>query len=76
MNDERDDNGFGGGFWLRFIGVMLAIVIAAWIFFLFLGWVWGTWGFLASVIAFVAIAVGAGYLYDRRERLERSKYAA
>lgn len=65
------DSKLGAGFWLAVIGLGVGAVIAAAVMFKVFGWVWYTWGLLGAFLLFTLIAVGVGWVFDRREQRKR-----
>lgn len=55
------------GLWLKFAGLSLAIGIAAMIFFLLINRAVYAWGFFGALVAFGAVLLLFGWLYDRRQ---------
>jgi uncharacterized membrane protein len=60
------DRTVGGRFWLGMIATIVGIGIAAAIVFLLIGAALVTWGVLGAFIVFGGLALGIGWLYDRR----------
>ncbi len=56
----------GGRFWIGLVAVIVAIGIGTMIVFLILGAALATWGILGMFLLIAAIALGAGWVYDRR----------
>lgn len=73
MNDDSD--GLGPGFWLMLIGGCVAAVIAGGILFYLFGMAWYAWGLLGAFVCFGAVALGAAYIIDRREKNRRKSLA-
>jgi len=63
-----DDGSLGGGFWLRLIGVGVAVVIGAFLVFWLIGSAWYAWGFVGCFIFVGIVLLALGWAYDRRER--------
>lgn len=55
----------GAGFWLKTIGVVVAMGIAGLVLFLILGMAWYAWGLLGAFLFVVAVLVGIAWIYDR-----------
>lgn len=55
----------GGRFWLKVVGIALAIGIGGIILFSLIGWAWYAWGFFGALIFFGAVLIGAAWLIDR-----------
>jgi hypothetical protein len=62
------ETGLGTRFWVGLAAGALGLGIAAVLVFVLFGAVWYAWGFVAAVIAFIAVASGLMYLSDRRAR--------
>jgi hypothetical protein len=75
MRDNGDD-GLGATFWLAVIGICLGAAIAGALLFFLIGWLWAAIGALGAFVVFGSLAVGAGALFDRRERERRRQLAA
>jgi hypothetical protein len=75
VNDDNDDD-FGGGFWLKLVGLIAAAVIGVGIVLALFTHIWSKWGFLAAFIAFGGLLLLIAYIYDRRERNRRKGLAA
>jgi hypothetical protein len=69
-----DDEGLGGRFWLRILGLTVGGIIAAAILFGFFGWVWYSWGLFGAFLLFAAGAIAFGYFYDKREGRRAADY--
>lgn len=57
-------------FWLRMIGVIVAIGVGAAIVFLLIGAALTAWGVLGALLAIFVVILAAGWLYDRRKATE------
>jgi membrane protein implicated in regulation of membrane protease activity len=55
----------GAGFWLKMIGVIVAIGVAGLVVFLIIGMAWYAWGFLGAFLFVVAVLAGIAWFYDR-----------
>jgi membrane protein implicated in regulation of membrane protease activity len=58
----------GNRFFLSVAGVCLGVGVAVIVVFLLLGWAWYALGAVGALLLFAIILLGAGYLYDRREK--------
>jgi 4-hydroxybenzoate polyprenyltransferase len=59
---------FGGKFWLKLIGGVIACAIATVIIFIVLGSVWYSWGFLGALVVLAIVFGTMGWMHDKRER--------
>lgn len=75
MQDDRDDEGLGGRFWLKLIGVLVAGGFVVMLLFGIWGRAWYTWGMLGALIFMGLLAIAFGYVWDRREQKRRSGIA-
>jgi membrane protein YdbS with pleckstrin-like domain len=57
----------GGRFWLRLIGLTIAIGIAALIVFLLIDVVWYAWGVVGALLVLFLVMLVIGWAYDRRQ---------
>ena len=74
--DDSDDEGLGGRFWLKLIGLIVAGGFVVMLLFGLFGRAWYTWGMLGALIFMGLLAIGFGYAYDRREQKRRSGIVA
>ena len=66
--NEGSDMDLGGKFWLLAIGGAIACGIAGLLLFLFIGNAWARWGFLGMFLFMSAVALGIGWIVDRRSQ--------
>jgi membrane protein implicated in regulation of membrane protease activity len=66
--NEGSDMELGGKFWLAFIGVAIACVVAGVTLFLLVGGAWHRWGFLGMFLGLSAVTLAIGWFVDRREK--------
>jgi Flp pilus assembly protein TadB len=76
MADRDDDDKLGGRFWLALCGLAVGVVCIALIVLIIFGWFWSRWGLLGALIAFFAVLLVIGWLYDRREKARRARLAS
>ena len=62
MEDE-----LGRGFWLKLLGICLAIGIGGMLLFALLGTAWYAWGGFATLIIFGGLLLLWAWIYDRRQ---------
>jgi Flp pilus assembly protein TadB len=55
----------GAGFWLKAIGVVIAIGIAGLVVFLIIGWAWYAWGFIGAFLFVAAVLCLIAWIFDR-----------
>lgn len=67
MEDE-----LGKGFWLKLLGICLAIGIGGMLLFALLGTAWYAWGGFATLIIFGGLLLLWAWIYDRRQT--KAKY--
>jgi len=60
----RDDDALGGRFWLRVVGMILAVTIGSIAVLYLFGYAWYSWGLVGALLAFGAVAVGAAWVMD------------
>ena len=65
QTERRAVDGLGAGFWLKMIGVVVAIGIAGLVVFLFITTAWYAWGFLGMFLFVVAVLAVFAWIYDR-----------
>ena len=75
MWDNDDGDGLGAKFWLGLIGVCVGAAIAGGLLLIMIGWVWAAVGVVGTFVVFGSVAIGAGAVYDRRERERRKRLA-
>ena len=63
-----DDGSLGSGFWLRLIGIGVAVIIGAFLVFALIGRAWYAWGLVGLFIFVGIVLLLIGWAYDRRER--------
>jgi hypothetical protein len=61
------DDSMRGGFLLRFIAVMVGVVLAVILCFVFLSDAFARWGFIGGFIFLGLVLLLFGWLYDRRQ---------
>jgi uncharacterized membrane protein len=62
------DDGLGGKFWLGLMGIIVAVGVGGFIFFLVIGQAWYLWGaFGALAVGFLLVMLIA-WIYDRRQQ--------
>jgi Kef-type K+ transport system membrane component KefB len=66
--DSVDARSLGAKFWMALLGVALACGLGALLVFVFFGFIWAAWGLIGALIVFVALALGASWVTDRRAR--------
>lgn len=64
------DDGLGAGFWLKLVGLAVAVAIGAMLIFLLLDAAWYRWGALGALLFFSGLLLVYGYIYDRRHAKE------
>jgi hypothetical protein len=68
-NPDRVDAGsLGAKFWVALFAIAIACGLGAVLVFALFGLVWAAWGLVGALIVFVALAVGASWVADRRAR--------
>jgi membrane protein implicated in regulation of membrane protease activity len=55
----------GAGFWLKAIGVVIAIGIGGLVVFLIIGWAWYAWGFIGAFLFVAAVLALIAWIFDR-----------
>jgi Na+/melibiose symporter-like transporter len=75
MNDDSERT-LGGRFWLGLLGLVIVAVGGAVLVATVFGRLWYAWGFFGMFIVFSLVAIGFGWIYDRRERSRRDSLAA
>ncbi len=65
-----DDDGLGWRFWGGFVGAVVAIGLGLLLFFVVIGGAFYRWGALGTLIAFGAVLLLFGWVYDRRHARE------
>ena len=61
------DHCVGAKFWFGLVGGVIAAGIAVAIIFWLIGAAVVAWGFFGAILAIAAVAIGFGWLYDRRQ---------
>ena len=61
------EEGLGAGFWLKLVGLAVAVAIGAMLIFLLLDAAWYRWGALGALLFFSGLLLVYGYIYDRRQ---------
>ena len=72
---NNGDDRLGLKFWLALIGICLGAALAGGLLFILIGWAWAAVGAVGAFVLFGSAAVGAGALFDRRERERRKRLA-
>jgi hypothetical protein len=62
------DDGLGGGFWLKMIGVLLLVAIGAILVFVLIANAWARWGLVGGMVFFGAVLLLIAYIGDRRSQ--------
>jgi hypothetical protein len=57
----------GRGFWLKLLGICLAIGVGGLLLFGLLGTVWYAWGFFGTLIFFGGILLIWAWIYDHKQ---------
>ena len=65
----------GARFWLGLLGICVGAVVVGAILFLLFGWAWSAFGFIGALIVLALIAIGFGYIHDRRQENRRRRLA-
>jgi F0F1-type ATP synthase assembly protein I len=71
----EDDGSLGGKFWLKAVGLIILIGIAAMIFFIIVGNVWARSGFLGVMIVVFGTFLVFAYISDRKKQKEAEEWA-
>jgi cbb3-type cytochrome oxidase subunit 3 len=58
----------GAGFWLKAVGLIVAIGIGGIILFSLIGMAWYAWGALGTLLFFFLVLAGVGWMYDRTHK--------
>jgi Na+/melibiose symporter-like transporter len=74
MDDDSEDT-LGMRFWLGILGLTIVAVVSGALIMVMFGRLWYAWGFFGAFIVFSLVAIGFGWLYDRRERRHRDRLA-
>jgi len=62
MEDE-----LGKGFWLKLLGICLAIGVGGMLLFALLGTAWYAWGGFATIVLFGGILLIWAWIYDHKQ---------
>jgi hypothetical protein len=62
------DDGLGGNFWLKFVGILLLCAIGAILIFTLIAGAWAKWGLFGGLLFFGALLLGIAYIGDRRSQ--------
>ena len=65
---RSNDGDLGARFWLAILGLAVGAVVAGVILFGLFGWAWYTFGFFGAFLILCAVALGFGWVVDRRDR--------
>jgi membrane protein implicated in regulation of membrane protease activity len=76
MRGRDDDDKLGGKFWLTFIGILAAGILAGVIVFALFGAAWYAWGFLGAFLFLAVVLLAFAWISDRRQRNRRKELAA
>ena len=57
----------GGRFWLKLMGLTIAIGVGALIAFLLIGVVWYAWGVVGALLVLFLVMLVLGWAHDRRQ---------
>jgi uncharacterized membrane protein HdeD (DUF308 family) len=60
------DSGLGGGFWLKFVGVLLLGAIGAILVFTLFANAWAQWGLFGAIVFFSGVLLAIAWVGDRR----------
>jgi len=63
--DVQDDGSLDGRFWLRTIGLIVAVSLASIAVIFLFGYAWYSWGLIAAMLVLVGVVVAIGYFMDR-----------
>jgi len=64
-DDVQDDGSLDGRFWLRLIGLIVAVTVASIAVVLLMGYAWYSWGLIAAMLMLGAIVGVVGLFMDR-----------
>ena len=65
-----EDEGLGGKFWFKLIGIVILGGIGAMILFLLVTSAWYRWGGIGAIIFFSLLVLIWGWIYDKRHEKE------
>lgn len=66
--DTPDARSLGAKFWVALFAIAFACGLGALLVFVLFGFIWAAWGLVGALVVFVALAVGASWVADRRAR--------
>jgi predicted lipid-binding transport protein (Tim44 family) len=72
----ENDGSLGIKFWVGFMGMILAGVIAAVVLFIIFGAAWYAWGFFGVLAFITVVGLVFGWASDRRAKKQRAEFAA
>lgn len=72
----NEDIHLGARFWFIIIGLCVAAVVGASLFFILFGHLWEALGFFGAFLVLGGVLIAFGYAWDRRERRRRRGLAA
>ena len=64
-DDVQNDGSLDGRFWLRLIGLIVAVTVASIAVVLLMGYAWYSWGLIAAMLMLGAIVAVVGLFMDR-----------
>jgi hypothetical protein len=67
MDDESEERGLGARLWVNVLGLAIGGALVVAVLFALLGRAWYTWGPLGAFLLLALIAIGVGYISDRRQ---------
>jgi uncharacterized membrane protein len=70
------EEGLGGKFWFKLIGIVILGGIGAMILFLLVTGAWYRWGGIGAIIFFSLLVLLWGWIYDRRHAKEYERLRA
>ncbi len=71
-----EDEGLGGKFWFKLIGIVILGGIGAMILFLLITSAWYRWGGIGAIIFFSLLVLIWGWIYDKRHQKEYERLRA
>ena len=60
-----DDDSLGGRFWLRVVGLIVAVTAGTIAVLYLFGYAWYSWGLVGALVVLGAVAVAAARVMDR-----------
>lgn len=64
------EDGLGRGFWLKLIGICIALAIGALLLFLVFDRLIYRFGAIGALVVLAAVLIGIAYVYDKRKLRE------